>query len=135
MREICWKLTIETPEQCQWRHMVFIIVNFEQIHMIWFWCFLCCFEQINAGQSYLSDINRKGTIVRSSRPEVFLRNVVLKICSKFSVISMKLYCNFIEIALGHGCSLANMLYIFKIPFLKNTSGRLLLYSFMRHSDC
>ena len=46
---------------------------------------------------------------RSSRPEVFLSKDVLKICSKFkgehpcrSVISIKLQCNFIEIALRHG---------------------------------
>ena len=43
---------------------------------------------------------------RSSRPEVFLRKDVLKICSKFtgehprrSAISIKLLCNFIEIAI------------------------------------
>ena len=48
---------------------------------------------------------------RSSRPEVFLRKDVFKICSKFagehpcqSVISVKLQSNFIEIALRHGCS-------------------------------
>ena len=34
--------------------------------------------------------------------------------------------NFIEIALRHGCSPANLLHIFSTPFLKNTSGRLLL---------
>ena len=34
--------------------------------------------------------------------------------------------NFIEIALRHGCSPVNLLHIFKTPFLKNTSGRLLL---------
>ena len=71
---------------------------------------------------------------RSSRPEVFLRKGILKICSKFtgerpcrSVILIKLLCNFIEITLQHGCSPANLLYIFRNPFLKNTSGWLLLY--------
>ena len=34
--------------------------------------------------------------------------------------------NFIEIALRHGCSPVNLLRIFRIPFLRNTSGRLLL---------
>ena len=34
--------------------------------------------------------------------------------------------NFIEIALRHGCSPVNLLHIFRAPFLKNTSGRLLL---------
>ena len=67
------------------------------------------------------------------RPEVFLEKGVLKICSKFtgehrcrSVISIKLLCNLIEIALLHGRSLVNLLHIFRTPFLKNTSGWLLL---------
>ena len=34
--------------------------------------------------------------------------------------------NFIEIALRHGCSTVNLLYIFRTPFPRNTSGRLLL---------
>ena len=49
---------------------------------------------------------------RSSRPDVFLGKGILKKCSKFtgehpsqSVISIKLLCNFTEIALRHGCSL------------------------------
>ena len=70
---------------------------------------------------------------RSSHPEVFLGKDVLKICSAFtgehsclSVISIKLICNFIEIKLRHGYSPSNLLYIFGAPFLKNTSGRLLL---------
>ena len=70
---------------------------------------------------------------RSSRPEVFLRKGVLKICSKFtgehpcrSLISIKLLSNFIEIALRHGCSPVSLLNIFRTPFPKNTSGWLLL---------
>ena len=70
---------------------------------------------------------------RSSHPEVFLRKGVLKICSKFtgehpcrSAISIKLFYNFIEITLRHGCPPVNLLHIFRIPFPKNTSGRLLL---------
>ena len=35
--------------------------------------------------------------------------------------------NFIEIALRHGCSPVNLLHIFRTPFPKNTSGRLLLH--------
>ena len=68
-----------------------------------------------------------------SRAWVLLRKGVLKRCSKFtgenpcrSAISMKLLCNFIEITLRHGCSPVNLLHTFRIPFLKNTSGRLLL---------
>ena len=69
---------------------------------------------------------------RSSRPEVFLRKSVLKICSKFtgehpcrSAISIKLLCNSIEMARRYGCSLVNLMHILGRPFLKNTSGRLL----------
>ena len=34
----------------------------------------------------------------------------------------KLLCSFIEITLRHGCSPANLLHIFRTPFLKNTFG-------------
>ena len=64
---------------------------------------------------------------------MFLEKGVLKTCSKFtgehpcrSVISIKLLCNFIEIALQHGCSPVNLLHICRTPFPKNTSGWLLL---------
>ena len=64
---------------------------------------------------------------------LFLGKGVLKICSKFtgehpcrSAISIKLQSNFIEITLWHGYSPVNSLHIFRTPFLKNTSGRLLL---------
>ena len=70
---------------------------------------------------------------RNSRPEVFLEKGVLEICSKFkgehlclSVISIKFQSNFIEITLRHGCFPVNLLHVFRIPFPKNTSGRLLL---------
>ena len=37
-------------------------------------------------------------------------------------------CDFdIEITLRHGCSPVNLLHIIRTPFLKNTSGRLLLF--------
>ena len=68
-------------------------------------------------------------ICRSSPSEIFLGKRVLKICSKFtgehpcrSRISIKLHCNFTEIALQHGCSSVNLLYIFRTSFYKNTSG-------------
>ena len=70
---------------------------------------------------------------RSSHPEVFLRKGVLKICNKFtgeyqcwSVISIKLLSNFIEITLRHGCCPVNLLHIVRTSLPKNTSGRLLL---------
>ena len=65
------------------------------------------------------------THFRSSRLVVFLAKGILKTCSKFtgehprqSVISIKLLCNFIEIALRHGWSPANLLHIFRTPFLR-----------------
>ena len=80
------------------------------------------------------DVNREHiSPPRSSPPEVFLGKGVLKIYSKFtgehpcrSVISIKLESNFVEITLRHGCSPVNLLHSFRTPFLKNTSGRLLL---------
>ena len=65
-------------------------------------------------------------IQKQPPPEVFLGKDVLKIYSKFteehlcqSVISIKLFCNFVEITLWHRCSPVNLLYIFR-----NTSGGL-----------
>ena len=73
-------------------------------------------------------------ITRNSPSDVFLRKDVLKICSKYtgehpcrSAISIKSLCNFIEIALRHGCSPVNLLHIIRTPFHKNTAGGLLLY--------
>ena len=64
---------------------------------------------------------------------MFLGKGVLKICSKLtwehpcqSVISIKLLCTFIGIIFRHGCSPVNLLYIFRTPFTKITSRRLLL---------
>ena len=77
--------------------------------------------------------DRRIVTFRSSPSEVFLEKGVLKICSKFtgehpcrSAISISLLCNFIEIALRHGCSPVNLLHIFRASFFKNTSGGLLL---------
>ena len=68
-----------------------------------------------------------------SHPAVFLGKSVLKICSKFtgehpcwSVISITLFCDFIEITLRHECSPINLVLIFRIPFHKNTSQGMLL---------
>ena len=64
---------------------------------------------------------------------MFLGKGVLKLCSKFtvqhpyrSVISIKLQSNIIEITLGYEYSPVKLLHIFRTPFPKNTSGRLLL---------
>ena len=70
---------------------------------------------------------------RSSHRETFLGKGVLEICSNFtgehpcrSLISIKLFCNFIKITLRHGCFPVNLLHIFRTPFHKNTFGWLLL---------
>ena len=73
-------------------------------------------------------------IVLQKQPlEVFLGKGVLKICSKFtgehpcqSTILTKFQSNFIEITFRHGCSPVNLVHIFRIPFVKNIFGRLLL---------
>ena len=64
---------------------------------------------------------------------IFLGKDVLEIYSKFTeenpyrnVISIKLFCNFIKIALWHGCSPVYLRHIFRTPFPRNTSGWLLL---------
>ena len=46
--------------------------------------------------------------------------------SKCVFNKVALLCDFIEITLRHGRSPVNLLHIFKTPFLKNTSGRVLL---------
>ena len=83
----------------------------------------------------LSSVNLK-LLIRSSHQEVFLEKGVLKICCKFtgehpcrSVISIKLFCSFIEITLRYGCSV-NLLHIFRTHFTKNTFGWLLLTNLM-----
>ena len=43
-----------------------------------------------------------------------------------NILCVKMLCNFIEITLWHGCSPTTLLYVFRTPFPKNTSGRLLL---------
>ena len=77
-------------------------------------------------------------IFRSSPPEMFLGKGVLK---KMQLIYRrtpmpkcdfnKVSINFIEITLRHRFSQVNLLHIFRIPFLKNNSGQLLL-TFCEH---
>ena len=78
--------------------------------------------------------HRPRPIFRSSPAEVFLGKIILKIHSNFtgeqtcwSVISIRLLSNAIEITLWHGRSLFHLLHIFRTPFYENTCGRLLLY--------
>ena len=88
-------------------------------------------------------------LLRSSRPEEFLGKSVLKIYSKFTGVhpcqrviqrhfteftkrtlllkcDFNLQSNFIEITQPHGCSPINLLHIYRTPFSRNNSGRLLL---------
>ena len=99
--------------------------------------------------------NVSSKIFRSSRPDVFLRKGVLKICIKFtgehpcrsansiklqsnypcrSAISIKLLCNFIEIGLWHMCSSVNLLHIFRTPFPRCTEYFDLLSSNSKFSN-
>ena len=61
---------------------------------------------------------------RSSPPEVFLGNVVLKIYSKFTGEHQcrSVICNFIKTTLRYECSPVNLAYFFGTPFPKNTFG-------------
>ena len=86
-------------------------------------CIRCLYKRLNALWIYRRVLLPE-RFCRSSRPEEFLGNSVLKICSEFtgehpcrSVISIKMQSNFIEIALRHGCSPVNLLHIFRTPFL------------------
>ena len=102
-------------KQVFWKKSIFYVVSTIPVQ--------CKYQSFKIKLSY----------TRNIRPKVFLRKGVLKICSKFtgehpcgSVISTKF---FIEITPRHGCSPVNLLHIFRTPFLKNTSGRLLLVYF------
>ena len=66
---------------------------------------------------------RQVFILRSSHSEVSCEKGVLKICSIFtgkhpcwSVVSIKLLGNFIEITRCHGCSPVSLLHVFRTPF-------------------
>ena len=78
-------------------------------------------------------INCRNFKFRSSPLDVLLGKGVLKIFSKLtgehpcrSASSINLQSNFIEITLRHGCSLVNLLHVFRTPFPKSTSGGMLL---------
>ena len=60
---------------------------------------------------------------RSSLPEVFLEKCVLKICSK---VTGEHPCRSVMGEVRYGCSPVDLLHVFRTPFRKNTSGRLLL---------
>ena len=45
----------------------------------------------------------------------------------YTEAAIQILCNFVEIALRHGCPPVNLLHILRTPFFKNTSGWLLLF--------
>ena len=51
--EICLKLATKTPEQRQWRHSVFFIVNFGHISVPFSSVFIVDFEQVNVSWVYI----------------------------------------------------------------------------------
>ena len=53
---------------------------------------------------------------------------------KTFVRNIYLLCKFIEIELRHGCSPVNLRHIFRIPFPRNASGRLLLNNNVKKRD-
>ena len=79
-------------------------------------------------------LSRKKVQLQKQPSRGILKKGVLKICIKFtgkhpcrSADLIQLLCYFIEIALWHGYSPANLLHVFRTPsLLKNTSGWLLL---------
>ena len=90
--------------------------------------------------SILKTVN---TTCKSPSQEQPHRGVPMKRCSenmqqvyrrtpmpKCDLNKVALLSNLIEIALRHGCSPVNLLHIFSTPFLKNTSGWLLLPSLL-----
>ena len=54
----------------------------------------------------------------------------LKECQVLHWKKHPMLCSFIEITLQHGCSSVKLLRIFRTPFLKNTSGWLLLLVYL-----
>ena len=54
-----------------------------------------------------------------------------KVALHFVTLLKLLLCNFTEITLQHGCSPVNLLHILRTPFIKNTSGWLLLHQTSR----
>ena len=127
---LIWPISIQnaTQDWNGWLILMVLVMSLLQDHMTLRKCY-------DSRQQELWSLNfgsRKvqGYFTRIP-PEVFLGKDVVKICSKFkgerlcrSAISIKLLCNFIEIALEHGCSPVNLLHIFRTTFPKNTSNGL-----------
>ena len=113
------------------------ICNANQLNGFYMMAILTCNMLNNQFGQYIpksTSTIRIRTTSRISYPEMFLVKGALKICSKFigeqsclCVISIMLQNNSIDITLRHGCSLINLLHIFRTAFFKNISGWLLLH--------
>ena len=103
-----------------WIHITLALLVFHKLVRIYFWVLQRCIKRnlltmkFPKGTFHLINVSRYISTPRSSRPEVLLGKVALKICSKFpwehscrSLISIKLQSNFIEITLWQGCSPEN----------------------------
>ena len=77
---------------------------------------------LNKQKQSLRDVPRKRY---SENMQQIYRETPMPKCD-FNKVALQIYSNFIEIALRHGCSSVNALHIFRTPFLKNSSGWLLL---------
>ena len=75
-----------------------------------------------SSHSVMRTLNSKS---RSSHSEVFLEKMFWKYAANLKENTHAAVW-FRQITLRHGCSPVNLLYIFRTPFLKNTSGWLLL---------
>ena len=110
--------------------------------LLWNWCYFIWIHLLVSMEIVLKRINGNRmtwqlayhffwnwlNICRSSHPEVFLENAVLKICSKFtgehpcrSGISINFRSNLIEIAFRHGCSVNFCIFSEKL-FLRTPLG-------------
>ena len=92
------------------------------IHQIVKWV-----KTVNDMMTSIGDLKILATEAALSRP--FEEKVFWKFTGEYlcqCAISIKMLSNFIEIALWHAYSSVHLLHIFRTPFLKNTSGGLLL---------
>ena len=86
---------------------------------------------------YTYFFHTSNSLFRSSPPWVFLLGSVLGICGGFAVsllcrslISIQLLCNFVGVTLQRGCSLVNLLRIFRASLSGSTYGGM-LFSFAK----
>ena len=70
----------------------------------------------------------RGVLIKrcSENMQQIFRRTPMRKCDCNKVALIKLLCNFIETTLPHGWSPANLLYIFRTPFYKNTFQGMLL---------